>query len=230
MVIGTGMIAKAFESYLDQDNFMIFASGVSDSTHAPSGAFRREQELLTASIQLHPDKQLVYFSTCSIYDESLKDSAYLQHKKEMEALIRALHKRFVIFRLSNPVGKTTNTSTLVNFFIKNINQGLHFEAWSNASRNIIDIDDMYTVCNDILQTGSSKNETINIANLENYSIPFIISAIENHLRKKGNYTLVNKGDSPDIPTEAVEPYFRKFHISFGADYLSAVLQKYFPAS
>ncbi|MBC7535377.1 MAG: NAD-dependent epimerase/dehydratase family protein [Ferruginibacter sp.] len=229
MVIGTGMIAKAFESYLDQDNFLIFASGVSDSTHALSGAFERERQLLTATILAHADKQLVYFGTCSMYDESLKNSGYLQHKREMEALITALHKHYVIFRLSNPVGNTTNTTTLVNFFIKNISQGQHFESWRNASRNIIDIDDMFTVCNDILQTGSSKNETINIANPENYSVPFIISAIENHLRKKGNYTLVNKGNSPEIPTQAVEPYFRKFNINFGADYLSGVLQKYFPA-
>ena len=68
MVIGNGMIAKRFESYKDDDRFVIFASGVSNSRNKDESAYSRETGLLKDTAAAHPDKIMVYLSTCSIYD------------------------------------------------------------------------------------------------------------------------------------------------------------------
>ena len=36
----------------------------------------------------HPDKTLVYFSTCSMEDEDLQNAPYVIHKKAVEKFIR----------------------------------------------------------------------------------------------------------------------------------------------
>jgi nucleoside-diphosphate-sugar epimerase len=228
MVIGNGMIASAFKSYETNDDFVIFASGVSDSAHPSSTAFEREKKLLTDTIQSSDGKTLVYFSTCSIYDHSMQDAPYVKHKKNMEALIVEMQRHYIIFRLSNPVGNTNNTTTIVNFLVKHILEKRHFNVWRNASRNIIDIDDMYLICNEILQHGLFVNTVVNIANPQNYPIPFIVETIERHFGIKANYTFISKGDSPQIDVSSVEPLFKKFNINFGENYLTQLLQKYFP--
>lgn len=228
MVIGNGMIAKAFESYRDKEGFIIFASGVSDSTNADTTAFEREMKLITDTIENNRDKLLVYFSTCSINDPSMQDSAYVQHKIKMEDFIIQNHASFIIFRLTNPIGKTKNTHTVVNYFIKNMIENHEFTVWKNAGRNIIDIDDMYLICNEILQRNLFINTVINIANPKNYPVRFIIETIEKHFAISGNYTLLDKGGAPIIDITAVEPLFTKFNINFNEQYLPDLLQKYFP--
>ena len=228
MVIGNGMIAKAFESYRNQDGYIIFASGVSDSTNADAAAFEREIKLITDTIKSGKDMLFVYFSTCSIYDPSMQDAAYVKHKLQMEDLIRKNHTPFIIFRLANPIGSTHNTKTVVNYFIKNITEKHKFDVWKNASRNIIDIDDVYAICNEILQQKLFINSNVNIANPNNYPVTFIIEAIEKHFGIHGNYTLHNKGGGPIIDTAAIESLFTKFNINFDEYYLSNLLQKYFP--
>jgi len=228
MVVGNGMIAKRFEAYRNNDEFLIFASGVSDSAHPAAHAFEREKNLLTSAIDQHPGKTLVYFSTCSIYDPSMKGSAYVQHKLNMENLITQKCDRYVIFRLSNPVGKTSNPHTVVNYFVDHILNRRKFDAWSRAARNIIDMDHVYLLCHEILQEELFLNATINIANPHNYPVVFMIGTIEKHFDIKANYTLLDKGGSPDIDISAIESLFRKFSINFGPDYLPSLLQKYFP--
>jgi nucleoside-diphosphate-sugar epimerase len=228
MVIGNGMIAKEFGTYQAKDEYIIFASGVSDSTHSPAAAFEREEKLLRATIENDPGKTLVYFSTCSMYDPSMKGSAYIKHKLNMEALIMQEQPAYVIFRLSNPVGRTTNSNTVVNFFINHILEKHPFSLWKHASRNIIDMDDVYSICNDILPERSFRNSIVNIANPHNYPVHFIVETIEAHFGIKAEYTVADKGDSPHIDVSAIEPLFKKFNINFGPDYLPNLLQKYFP--
>ncbi len=228
MVIGNGLIAKRFASFCDDERFLVFASGVSNSFDAPTTAFEREKKLLSDTLKTNQAKLLVYFSTCSINDKSMLESAYVQHKINVEKYIIANHNPYLIFRLTNPVGNSSNTHTVVNYFIKNITERHPFEVWQHATRNIIDIDDMYLICNEIIRQNLFTNSIISIANPESYSVPFIVETIEKHFGIKGNYTLAAKGDGPVIDISAIRPLFRKFNINFDQHYLSKVLQKYFP--
>ncbi len=230
MVIGNGMIAKEFENYRHDDHIVIFASGVSDSTNTDNRAFEREKNLIIEILHASKGKLLVYFSTCSIDDASIQSSAYVQHKIKMEDLIVNNHTPYIIFRLTNPVGKTNNTHTVVNYFIKNITEKHNFEVWKNANRNLIDIDHLYIICNEILQKRLFINSIINIANPKNYPVVFIIEKIEKHFAVTGNYTLIDKGGGPLINKDAIDSLFKKFNINFDEHYLSRLLQKYFPAN
>ena len=227
MVIGKGLVAKGFESYCTNDHYLIFASGVSDSTTTDANSFLREMNLLQQMLLKHAGKTFVYFSTCSIYDPSLQNSKYVLHKLAMEKMIREQHSNHHIFRISNLAGKTENMHTFLNYFAQHIWSGVFFELWKNAYRNIIDLDDAVTICRHLLSKNLFKNEIVNIANPVNDNVVDIAKAIEKFTGKKGNYILVDKGGSPAINIDDVQPFFNALNIQFGEDYLFRILQKYF---
>lgn len=228
MVYGKGMIATIFESYRNKEDYIIFASGVSDSTNTDNKVFDREMILIIETIKSNKDKIFVYFSTCSIYDPFIRHSPYVQHKIKMENLIMKHSSSFIIFRLTNPIGNTSNTHTVFNYFISHITQKKEFTVWKNASRNIIDIDEVYILCNEILEQKLFINTIINIASPVNYPVPFIVESIENYFNQKASYTLVNKAGVPVIDTTAIDPILTKYNITFDEHYLDKLLKKYFP--
>lgn len=228
MVIGNGMIAGRFHDYEHKNKFLVFASGVSDSSCNDQNEYRREEELLLQNLQRYPAATVVYFSTCSIYDPSLGLSPYVLHKLQMETLIKEKAASSKIFRVSNPVGFTNNRHTVLNYFIDKIQTGESFELWAYASRNLIDLDDMHMLCDALLQSPVADHEIINIANPVNYPVTTIIETIEEHLNKKGRYVLVSKGNSPLIDTSKIQPWFDRLQLDFSHHYLAGLLQKYFP--
>ncbi|MBC7937192.1 MAG: NAD-dependent epimerase/dehydratase family protein [Rhizobacter sp.] len=224
------MIAKRFSRFADDAGRLIFASGVSNSSNSNEAEFKKESDLLLSEMSRHPDATIVYFSTCSIYDPSLHQSPYVLHKLKMEELIKDVSKSSIIFRVSNPVGFTGNVHTLLNYFIEHILSRKHFPVWQYASRNLIDLDDMYHICEAIIKEENWLNKTINIANPVNYPVLSIIEAIEQHLNIKGNYSLIEKGNSPLIDTSDIQPLYSNLHIDFGSDYMDGLLKKYYPQS
>lgn len=231
MVVGNGLIAKAFVPCYANDNaFLVFASGVSNSGTTEAAAFYREARLLEQTMELHPEKTLVYFSTCSVYDASLQHSPYVNHKLAMETLIRSKQAGYHIFRISNLAGKTDNPHTFLNYFVQHIVSGSFFYLWKNAWRNVMDVDDMFTLCHHILQQGLFKNEVVNIANPLNYTVEQIVQIIETVLQKKGHYELVDKTSQPEIDTSIVKQLAGELHIPFNETYLHHILHKYFAST
>ncbi len=226
MILGNGLVANGFKSYENEENYLIFASGVSNSANTDADLFKRERDLLVASQKKHPEKTLVYFSTCSIYDDSLKGSPYVHHKLAMEELVQS-QKNFHIFRISNLAGKTPNPHTVLNFFIQHILSGNFFRAWENASRNIIDMDDAFAIGDQIIRSQKLMNRVVNIANTANYPVPQIIDAIEQFTGRKGNYEYIERGSNPVIDTQLIEPVARELGIRFEGPYLQNMLQKYY---
>ena len=230
MVIGNGMVAKRFESYKTNDQFLIFASGVSNSKNINPAAYERELILLQKAIKENPEKILVYFSTCSIYDPGEENSKYVLHKKQIEHLIQKDQKQFYIFRVSNLVGRSGNHNTILNFYVYHILNGINFDLWTNATRNLIDIDDMYKIADDILKKGVVQNQVINIANTQNYTTQEIITAIENLWNTKANYIPILKGNPLTIDLSAIRPIMKELGIRFGKNYLTSSLRKYYDLS
>lgn len=227
MVIGNGMIAKRFAAYMQDSNFIIFASGVSNSQETAESAFTREEQLIKATLASHPEKVFVYFSTCSIYDEESQNSAYIKHKLSMEQLIQKQAKFYYIFRVTQIVGHAHN-NTLVNFFYNKIKTKEHFEVWENCTRNLIDIDDIYKIVNYILKNDLFKNQIINIANKISLPIQEIILIIEQCLGSKGIYSSLQKGiKQPYYDINLIEPMFTKLAILFDQNYYVNVINKYY---
>lgn len=227
MVVGNGLVAKGFSAYKNEEKYLVFASGVSNSANTDESIFEREKKLLFDTLKLNKEKTFIYFSTCSIYDASLSNTPYVKHKLEMESMIQHEHDQYHIFRVSNLSGNTNNPHTVLNFFVAHIKAGTSFHVWKNAVRNIIDIDDLVSICNFLIKENKFLNEIINIANPYNYTVTFIVEIIESLLYKKGNYIVIDKSSQPVIDTKTIEPIIAALNISFDDGYLQHTLKKYY---
>ena len=227
MVIGNGLVAKAFYSYSDNNEFLIFASGVSNSKTSTEQDYQKERQLCTGLLLEHSDKIFVYFSTCSIEDPDLKTTGYIKHKLGMENLIKGGSGHYYIFRLSNLAGFSRNKNTVLNYFNDHISYDLPFECWKNAERNIIDVEDVYRVADYLLKNKIRVNQITNIANIRNYTVPYIVQCIESFHQKKARMTEKEKGVPFKIDVSEILPVFEKLNIRFGDDYLPKLLKKYY---
>lgn len=228
MVIGNGLIAGSFKGYGSAEDWVIFASGVSNSKSSTDADFDRERILLTDTIQANTGKRIVYFSTCSITDPDLQATAYIRHKVKMEALIEKLAPQYNIFRLSNLAGHSGNPFTVLNFFYRHIMEGQPFDLWVNSERNIMDVEDVFKTADHILQNQLYPNQVINIANTHHYPVKYIVQSIEDFCKKKAIYEEKIKGSKLTIDLKAVLPIYQALDIRFDDNYLPALLAKYYP--
>lgn len=105
MIVGYGDIAGAIEDTPDK---IFFASGVSNSQETREPEYDRERELL---LQQPEHSHLVYFSSLAVLDGI---SRYLDHKREMEGLIRDTFDVYTIVRIGN-LDWGENPHTLINY-------------------------------------------------------------------------------------------------------------------
>jgi nucleoside-diphosphate-sugar epimerase len=228
MVLGNGLLARSFNKYRSINTFLIFASGVSNSKSCGEEDFRREQDLLAASIESNPDKRIVYFSTSSVNEPDLAATSYIRHKIRMEELIQGYAPNFNIFRLSNLAGASDNPTTLLNFLYSCIQGGRPFELWKYSERNIIDVEDVFRVVSHILDNALFLNRVVNIANETNYPIEYIVACIEAWCNKKARFREKERGGKFAIDLSEILPVYRALKIEFGETYLPHLIEKYYP--
>ena len=227
MVIGNGLLASRFQSFQTDDRYLIFAAGVSNSRTRNESEFERESTLLSKCIDENPYKIAVYFSTYSIYDPDQADSVYVRHKLNMENLVRSKVSRYFIFRVSNLAGKPGNPNTILNYFYYHIKNQVNFDLWTNACRNILDIDDLFFIITYLFETRDGYAEPINIAHPRNYPVPEIVNKIESHLNVKANYVAIEKGSCFDIDLTEIAPILSQLKQVFEDRYLERMLLKYY---
>jgi len=228
MIIGTGLLADTFSEYKNNKDFLIFASGVSNSSETSLNNFKREKSLLLREIKNNQKITFIYFGTCSIYDSSLSSSLYIQHKLEMESLIRSNHNKYFIFRLPNMVGLGGNKKTLLNFLVNKIKSESDFILWKNSTRNILDVEDARLIIDCFLKH-EKPNQVLNIANDTSFKIIDIVKEIEKFLKKEAKYKVVNKGEKIDISIDNSLSCFKKKLSDKTIDigYISLLLNKYY---
>ena len=105
MIIGDGDIAKVLP---DRDDYIWFASGVSNSQETRKAEFSREKDLLFTFAD-DQTKRLVYFSSLSVF---YKDSPYTRHKRKMEQYA-GMWPKHTIIRIGN-ISWGTNPHTIIN--------------------------------------------------------------------------------------------------------------------
>jgi nucleoside-diphosphate-sugar epimerase len=227
MIIGNGLIANGFSEYEPSETFLIFASGVSHSKSCTPGDFGRERQMLSSAIKANPSKKLVYFSTTSVNDPDLRETPYVVHKLEMEGLIRQSAAQWQVFRLSNAVGASDNPTTVLNFLFNSISLGHRFQLWKFSERNLIDIADIFRVCDHILQKALFSNAVVNIANPSNYPVSYIVKNIERFTGRQAQYDEIAKGSSFGIDVADIFPIYDELNMEFGEKYLPGLLKKYY---
>lgn len=225
MVIGSGLIAKAFAKYDKDESTVIFASGVSSSKEISEEAFLREEKLLTSHLEKYGDvKYFVYFSTCSVFDTYFEQSEYVKHKLNMEQIVIQKANRYNIFRLPQVLGMN-NKNQLIGFFYDAIKHEKHFDLY-DIERNIIDIDDVLMIASEIIDSKKFINVISNIANPKNMRVTHIVKILEKVCNKKANYTLINKEGSFKIDMTQMQSLTYKDTI-FQDDYLENRIKKYY---
>lgn len=123
MIIGSGFIAKNFKKkFLTIKKYWlaIYASGVSNSKSINKNNFLREKNKIISYKNKINSKIFIYISTCSIFDPSRKNTAYVKHKLNMENIVKKNFHKFVIRRFPEVVGSNNNKNNLINFFYRKI--------------------------------------------------------------------------------------------------------------
>jgi hypothetical protein len=123
-IIGNGMTADAFKAVHSENNCLVLAADVSNSSETTLSEFQREKDVVSEAIVCHPESRVIYFSTCSVY-EAIR-SPYIDHKLRMEKVVAANAKSYLILRLPQVLSQT-NSSTLVSFFVEQILKNMSFE-------------------------------------------------------------------------------------------------------
>lgn len=222
MIVGNGLIANAFRE-VDREDVVFFASGVSNSLETSQEQFLREENLIRKTISENPTKLFIYFSTCSIYDSSKSDSAYVNHKLKMEHIIATKCSSYLIARVSNAVGKGGNPNLLMNYIHRSILNHEKITIHQNAKRNLIDIEDIRKMVL-LLVNEKEYNKIYNIAFVQNFSILEVVSAFEKELNLSAIQEILNLGESYSIDLHGLEDYFAE---ESPENYLKNLILKYY---
>ena len=226
MVVGAGMMAKAFSAFRDRSDVVIFASGVSNSLETNAAAFSRERDLLTKSRAAHPRALLVYFGTCSVHDPERRDTPYVQHKLAMESLLASAGGPWLVLRVPLAIGRNPGSRTLAQFLHERILSGQSFEVWEGASRFPIDVDDLYRIGCRFIDDPAMWNRRINVA-LRAFPVLEFVRILEKIAGRKANYALAPKGVQFKLDCPEVQQIAGELRLDKSERYLERVLQKYF---
>jgi nucleoside-diphosphate-sugar epimerase len=226
MVVGNGMLAKAFSSYINNKNVIIYESGVSNSSENSPENFQREIDLLESCIKQNADSLIIYFSTCSVNDDSLKNTKYVQHKKLLEKHIQKKAQKFIIFRLPIVIGYTKNNFTLFNFLKEKLSSNQEVFIQKNAYRYLVDIEDISSVLSEIIDSENFLNSIVDISFSQSISVLEMANIMKKELQSNSIVNTIEGGGSYDINDLKLHNFISSKKINFPERYNEDVLRKY----
>lgn len=219
-IIGSGLIARCFMNYRPIDNSVIFASGVSNSKETLNSEFDRERKLLLDVLNTTENKAtFVYFSTCSKYQGD--KTKYINHKIEMEELIKNRRSKYIIARLPNVIGYNDN-NTMIPFFIRKIKNRECITVYSEESRQFIITTDIVRIVSLLIK----KNFTgeINLTNGINIKISNVINIISDLIGIESKVILMPEGRDYFIPCNKLKSLLPEDEI-YSENYFSLSLRQ-----
>jgi dolichol-phosphate mannosyltransferase len=227
LVIGAGSIADRFCDFSNQEQFVIFAGTIEDSQISDIELINKEEKQIKDALMSFPDAVFVYFSSCSVNDPTLISTRYVQHKMEMESLVRNSRKSFYIFRLPSVVNGSSKENDLVSYFVRSIANQLPFELWSNTTRNIIDIDDVHEIVVYILKNSLFMNSVTEIVSPLEASLRDLVFEIEDVIGKKAIVSEVLKGATYRLDHSKIAEVVEQLGMTFDQGYVHRTVEKHF---
>lgn len=226
MIIGRGMISNSMKR-IDNENYIFFASGVSNSKENNILEYKREKELL--SKYYSENKCLIYFSSYFVGFESYLNQKYYKHKEEMENLIKRNFSYYKIIRLPQVVGYSNNNNTLTNFLFNSISNDIPINVFENTKRNLIDIDDIVSILEYINKNELFLNSTVNLIAAKSFKVEEIIETFEFIFNKKAikNICASIETDFDLIISKDLLEVYNFLDIKFDELYLEKLIEKYY---
>lgn len=206
MIVGKGLIGEAFESSgIDFSDYIIFASGVSNSEDTDDKNYKREEDLIIKTIKENRGLKIIYFS-CVL--AGVTNNKYYNSKLKIEEIIKRNSSNYIIFRVPQIIGKKGNPNNLLNYLKNSIINEKEISIYNNIERSLVDVDDLIKIvnyCKDKVNCETlnfSSINKINVFTLCNLISKFIskipvIKIVENH--DFNNWEIKNS----DLITEAI---------------------------
>jgi hypothetical protein len=179
MIIGNGLISSVFnKNKKDYKNYLVFASGVSNSKETKIEEFEREKKLILKSINENKDLTFIYFSSVLV---GITNNEYYNHKLAMEELIKNQTDKYIIFRIPQIIGKLGNQNNLVNYLKNSIINGTEIIVRQRVQRALIDIEDLEKIVN-YCKDGCDER-TLFLSHIEKTNINELVEMISTVLKK-----------------------------------------------
>jgi len=224
VVVGSGLLGSSMSSLSNNEDIIIFASGVSNSKEINENEYLREFNLLKTFIGT--EKKLIYFSTCSVLYECLQPSKYIIHKKHIENFIKNNFKNYIIFRLPNVVGRAVNKHTSFNFFKNNLINNLPINVEKNSTRYFIDVDDVVESTIPIILSNDQNKKEINVCFNNKIDIFNFVVLMSKQLNVDPIITLLDGGCGHDINNLDFISQIDNKYKNLDSDYNLKIIEKY----
>ncbi len=241
-ILGSGMIARALAPYADEfPDTVVFAQGLSNSRNATMAEWSREGQALTVALMQCADqgKRIVYFSSGMVYGDSAlpwredndnghRRMPYAQHKKMCELELQSMSIHFgvpyLVLRLGNLVGERQNPAQLIPALVAQVRAG-HVTVQNNATRDLMDVEDMAHIVVDLLRTSTGQSEILNVASGQSVRVSMIVDVLCRVLgRYADTHMVVDAGDRQQFDISRLKE--RLPHIWFDSAYPFRALEKY----
>jgi nucleoside-diphosphate-sugar epimerase len=224
VVVGNGLLGKSMNLFADHDDILIFASGVSNSKENRVSEYDRELNLLHTF--LGTEQKIIYFSTCSVLYDCIKQTDYIKHKIQVEDFIKSNFKNYIIFRLPNVVGHTENQHTSFNFFKRNLLDNVEINVEENTTRYFIDVDDIVETIIPIIKDQTQNKKKINVCFDTKISIIDLIGLMSDQLKVTPKINIIKDGCSFDVDNVDFLGLVGKKYKSIDQDYNYNLIKKY----
>ena len=225
IIVGSGLIAKALDKIPNNNDFIIFASGVSDSSETREGEFQREIDLIQESLQRN--KKLIYFSSLDVVLRKDKLNSYLRHKLNVEKILEK--QSAIVLRLPQLVGLRQNKKNLIPYLYNKIVNKKEFELKINYQRNLVDIKDLSKIVECLIQKKNYSEKFLNIFNPKFTKILDIIRIIEKLSNTNAIYTISEESFEMNNLTVSDEYllFLKESSVEFHNKYNYDLIKKYF---
>lgn len=226
MIVGKGLFACAMKD-IDRDGVIFFCSGVSNSEEVLKENFDREKKLLKN--YYGTNDRIIYFSSYFVNFSGYQAKPYYRHKAEMEELVSSNFRNYTIFRLPQVVGRSFNSHTLTNFIYSMIKSNTKFNLYSNAKRNLLDIDDAVLFVKYALDENKFLNTVVSLAEPESKTVEYIVSVFEKVMGQKAITEIVVSDETAitDVVSEETIKIFGKLGVLFDREYMERLIMKYY---
>lgn len=227
MILGRGLLSTAFAPrWQNDEDVLVIAAGVSNSGEQDAAQFERERLLLSRALSEARFRRVVYFGSCAVGNPHERRSPYLEHKARMERMVLE-DARGLVLRLPQVVGPGGNPNTLTNFLHARIESGEHFEVWTLAERNLIDVADVALIGEHVIEHADTFPSVVSIADVRASAMLTIVHEMERAMGRSANYHCVRRGDPLEIDTDACVIAAEAVGVKLGPGYLTRLLEKYY---